>query len=140
MLERIFDSVTTGIINKTMDTAALRNQVIANNIANANTPYFKRSEVVFEDKLKKAMKGSPEPFKLKITDPRHFQIWSDTPSLDEIQPEIVQLDKLSYKNDDNNVDIDVEMANKTKNDILYDTMSRCMSDELKMLRLAITGR
>ena len=53
MLERIFDSKTHFILNESMDATALRNNVIANNIANVDTPKFKRSEVIFEENLKK---------------------------------------------------------------------------------------
>ncbi len=138
MLERIFNSTTNTMLTKSMDAAALRNQVIANNIANVDTPKFKRSEVVFEDKLRTALQNEKRKVDLlRVTNPRHMQIHQ---SQTTIEPEIVTLDNLSYRNDENNVDIDVEMAKKTKNDILYDSMSRCVGDEIKMLRLAITGR
>jgi flagellar basal-body rod protein FlgB len=142
MLEKILGSNTQVLLNKAMDAASARNDIIANNIANVDTPGFKRSELVFQDNLKKLLENqaNPDNDKLTVTDSRHMQIGKDPVKLEDFQPEIRKLDDLSYRNDDNNVDIDVEMANKTKNDIFYDSVAQSMSNEIKLLRLAITGR
>ena len=54
--------------------------------------------------------------------------------------EIITLQGLTYRNDGNNVDIDVENAKLAKNKILYDAVGDSFSKEIKLLRLAITGR
>lgn len=140
MLENILNTRTQLILNKSMDAASLRNQVIANNIANVETPKFKRSEVLFEDKMKKLLTGKPNQDKLSCTDSRHMQIYQNNMNLEEYQADIQQLDDLSYRNDENNVDIDVENANLTKNKIYYDSVTQSMSNEIKLLRMAIVGR
>lgn len=141
LLERILNSGAQTLLNRSMDAASLRNEVIANNIANVDTPGFKRSEVIFEDKIRNAMNSntniSTDSGKLKLTNSRHIQIQDDSLNL---QPEVRTLDDLSYRNDGNNVDIDVETAKMTKNKVLYDALGQSMSEELKLLRLAITGR
>lgn len=140
MLNSILNTRTQLILNKSMDAASLRNEVIANNIANVNTPKFKRSEVLFEDKMKKILAGKAGQDRLRCTDPRHMQINSDGSTLKDFQSDIKQLNDLSYRNDENNVDIDVENANLTKNKIYYDSVSQSMSNEIKLLRMAIIGR
>lgn len=141
MLEKLLNSNTQIYLTKAMDSASARNDVIANNIANVDTPRFKRSEVIFEDKLKKAIDSqSPTGDKLSVTDARHIQIGPQRMDLETFQPDVIKLEDLSYRNDENNVDIDVEMANSTKNKIFYDAVSQSMSNEIKLLRLAITGR
>lgn len=140
MLERIFDTPTQWVLNKSMDVASLRNEVIADNIANVDTPKFKRREVIFEENLKTALQGGTEPAKLKVMDPRHFSLAGEKTNIEDFQPEIRVMKDLSYRNDENNVDIDVESAKLAKNKIMYDAVSQSMGEELSLLRLAITGR
>lgn len=142
MLDKIFNSKTQLVLNKAMDSASIRNDVIANNIANVDTPGFKRSEVVFEEKLQRLLDSqfSSGVNKLRITNNRHMQIGTGSVDLNSFQSEIIKLEDLSYRNDENNVDIDVENANLTKNKIFYDAMAQSMSNEIRLLRLAINGR
>jgi flagellar basal-body rod protein FlgB len=142
LLERIFNSKTQVLLNKAMDSASARTDVIANNIANVDTPGFKRSELVFEEKFQKLLdsQSNPDNDKLRTTNKRHIQIGQAPMDLESFEPEIRKLKDLSYRNDENNVDIDVENANMTKNKIFYDAMAQSMSNEIKILRLAITGR
>lgn len=138
MLERIFNSPTQLMLNKSMDVGALRNEVIADNIANVDTPKFKRREVIFEENLKKMLQTGTGTAKLKINDTRHFTLAKEPGGV--AVPEVRVMQDLSYRNDENNVDIDVESAKLAKNKIMYDSVSQSMGEELTLLRLAITGR
>ncbi len=139
MLEKLFNSPTQWMLNKSMDVASLRNEVIADNIANVDTPRFKRREVIFEENLKKAMQFDySNEAKLKVNDTRHYPLIEESAHVPV--PEIRVMEDLSYRNDENNVDIDVESAKLAKNKIMYDAVSQSMSKELTLLRLAITGR
>lgn len=115
----------------------MRNDVIADNIANADTPKFKRREVIFEEKMKKALEGTTDQLGLNLTNSRHIQMEGNNM---DIEPEVRVLEDLTFRNDENNVDIDNEMAKMTKNKINYDAVSRSMSNEIRLLRMAITGR
>ena len=53
MIQKMFNSID--LLQKGMDAAWLRNEVITNNIANAETPNFKSSSVAFETMFKKAL-------------------------------------------------------------------------------------
>lgn len=139
MLESILNSRTQVLLKKSMDVASLRNDVIANNIANIDTPKFKRREVIFEDKIQKVLESKTNYAKLNTTNARHFQI-DGNGDLSGVEPEVKVMDDLSYRNDENNVDIDTETAKMTKNSIFYDSVSESMSNEIRLLRLAITGR
>ena len=137
MLEKVFTSPTQSLLYKGLDTASVRNRVIADNIANVDTPGFKRREVIFEENIKKVLEKNTINDKLRTTDSRHMQIKvKDT----QIEPEIRELKDLSYRNDENNVDIDVETAKMTKNKLFYDALGQSMSNEIRLLRMAITGR
>ena len=139
MLEKIFSSSTIPILNKAMDVSIYKDTVIADNIANVDTPKFKRREVIFEEKLKKVLEDQSNRGKLMVTNPRHIRIGGIN-SWKELQPDVVQIKSETYRNDGNNVDIDVEMAKRTKNELYYDSLAQCMTREISLLRLAITGR
>lgn len=137
MIEKIFTSPTQYLLNKGLDAASVRNRVIADNIANVDTPKFKRREVIFEENIKKVLEKNKINVKLRTTDSRHMQI----KVIDNgVEPEIRVLNDLSYRNDENNVDIDVETAKMAKNKIFYDSLGQSMSNEIRLLRMAITGR
>lgn len=138
MLDRIFNSGYNQLLIKAMDAASLRNEVIANNIANVETPGFKKSEVIFSEKIKKVLHNEKNHGKLDITNPRHISI--PTGTISEVNPEIRTITTTSYRNDGNNVDIDAQMAESAKNKIYYDAISQSMSNEIRLLRLAIIER
>jgi len=137
MFDKILQSPTHQLLSYAMDGAALRNRVIADNIANVDTPNFKRSEVLFEDQLRQLLQEPRKTTPLKVTNPRHIQVARKPASF---SPEIYQVDDLSYRNDKNNVDIDTEIAKMSKNSIYYDALSTSLTQEIRLLRLAITGR
>lgn len=137
MFDKIFNSPTQTMLNQALDGSALRNQVLANNIANVDTPGFKRSEVLFEDNIRQAM-DQPKHGRLRVTNPRHIQVAGASAS--NSIAEVHQIDDLSYRNDGNNVDVDVETAQLAKNKIFYDAVSSSLTQEIRLLRLAITGR
>jgi len=137
MFDKIFNSPTQIILSYALDGTALRNQVIANNIANVDTPEFKRSEVVFEEQLRKLLANGNQTTRLRATHPRHVQVVKNKESL---RPEIYQVNDLKYRNDNNNVDIDVETAKMSKNYLFYNALTTSMNQEIRLLRLAITGR
>ena len=56
--EQMFQQTPIPVMLKTLDAGMLRSRVIANNIANINTPGYQRVEVNFEDELKKALDKS----------------------------------------------------------------------------------
>ena len=136
-MEKIFTSPTQYLLHKGLDAASVRNKVIADNIANVDTPKFKRREVIFEENVKKVLEKNNINVKLRLTDVRHMQIKEKDI---RIEPEIRTLNDLNYRNDENNVDIDVETAKMAKNKIFYDALGQSMSNEIRILRMAITGR
>lgn len=137
MIGKFLNTPTQILLNQALNASQLRNDVVANNIANVDTPGFKRSEVIFEENVRQALQKQTNNDKLKTTNSRHIQIGN---YVGNISAEIRTLQGLTYRNDGNNVDIDVETASLAKNKILYDAVGDSFSKELKLLRIAITGR
>ncbi|HHW40334.1 MAG TPA: flagellar basal body rod protein FlgB [Syntrophomonadaceae bacterium] len=117
------------VLQGMLDANWLRQQVIANNIANVDTPQYKRWDVVFAQKLKESSDIS-----LARTNPRH--IAGENP--ETVKPSLIQPEKTSMRNDGNNVDLEYEMALQAETVLLYNLLTRLVSDHLGMLRTAIT--
>ncbi|MEA1961764.1 MAG: flagellar basal body rod protein FlgB [Bacillota bacterium] len=140
MLGKVFNSIHFQVLSRSMDASMLRNEVIANNIANVNTPGFKRSEVIFEEKLRKVLEKTTNYDTLKSNDYQKSDTMGNSSKILEVEPELVEVGDSSFRNDGNNVDIDVEMAELVKNKVYYDTMEQSLDNEIRLLRMAITGR
>ena len=105
MLDKIFES--KNIVHKALDASWMRNQVIAQNIANVDTPNYKRKTVTFEEQLLQEMSKSD----FKNSDVENVDI------------EVIQENSnLSYRLDGNNVDIDTESAALAENTIRYNAL------------------
>ncbi|MEN6312913.1 MAG: flagellar basal body rod protein FlgB [Clostridiaceae bacterium] len=119
---------------KTLDAVWTRNEVIAQNIANVDTPGYKKSTVSFEEYLEDAL--DQDGFKGFTTDSRHIQIGGG--SVENAKIKVTkQYDNLSTRLDGNNVDIESEMASSAKNDIRYYTLVQSISASYQRLKSAI---
>ncbi|MCD6238720.1 MAG: flagellar basal body rod protein FlgB [Thermotoga sp.] len=111
------------LLSKAMDVSLLRQQVYAHNIANVDTPHYKRKFVSFEEDLRQALEGEDLP--MKCTNSRHIR--GTYTSINDIKPRIVTEDETTLRNDGNNVDIDYEMVQAEKNSLRYQAMSTFLS-------------
>ncbi|PRX72457.1 flagellar basal-body rod protein FlgB [Cohnella sp. SGD-V74] len=124
-------------LENAIQAAAMRQRVLSNNIANNDTPYFKRSDVAFEEMLTQAI-GSQGTRALagKLTDARHIPINGAYPSPG---PRVVTDESTAFNNNKNNVDIEKEMALLAENQLRYNLMSQQVAHEAKMMRIGIQG-
>ncbi|CAG9609779.1 flagellar basal body rod protein FlgB [Pseudoneobacillus rhizosphaerae] len=124
------------ILHTALNASNLRQDVISNNIANAETPGYKSKQVVFENILKQQLSNQTN-FKGTRTDSRHFNIGlpSNLP-----QPEVVELTETKIQNSGNNVDIEEEMTRLSKNALWYYTLTQQLNSEFQKLSIAIKGR
>lgn len=105
-----------GLLQQAMNAASLRHRVIANNLANVNTPGYRALEVQFEDELAKHLK-----------DPK------------AAVPTVAEAD-LPERADGNTVDLDRELGAMNKNSLLYQAASQVLATRIAALRSAIAGR
>lgn len=123
-------------LKKSLSATFLRHEIIANNIANVDTPGFKRLDVTFKEALKEALKK--DTFRGVRTNPRHIPI--GPPTLDKVKPVIYRETDTFFRNDKNNVDIDVEMGELAKNNIVYTALTRLITEKYNSLKTSISGR
>ena len=107
------------LLSQMLDTSSLRHRVIAQNIANVNTPQYKRLEVAFEEELVKLLDRGSAPSGAR---PTVFE--GDGPE----------------RVDGTTVDIDREIGDLNKNGLLYQAAAQILASRLGSLRAAITGR
>jgi len=132
------DNITVKNINLMdlgLQGSALRQKVIADNIANVNTPGFKASDVYFENILSDCInkRGRLEGAR---TDGRHLK-FGGVPSVRDAKPVIKTDASLIYRNDQSSVDIDLEMTKESKNTLYYNGVTTRLTDELRILSYII---
>jgi len=102
----------------------VRNRVIASNIANADTPGYRRAYVRFEESLKQMLaEGGPRD----VGDARRL-----TPSVEEDTTPSARLDG-------NNVNLDAEMADLARNSIEYNALVELYRLKGQMISTVING-
>lgn len=116
-------------LEKSLDAAWLRNEVISQNIANADTPGYKRQEVQFEQYLNSEMKNS------RIEKGQTVLSGGDS-GMKVVQDHA----NYSYRLDGNNVDMEREMAQMAMNTLRYNTLIQRMNGQFSKLRNVIRGR
>ena len=110
--------VENELLVKLMSASSKRAEVIANNIANQNTPGFKRSTLEFEELLTGAMRG-------------------DTRELLGIEPTITVDEASPGGADGNNVNLELEMNSLRQNRLLYETYAAILASRFEVLRASI---
>ena len=115
------------VLDKAADDSWTRNDVLANNIANADTPNFKRKDVQFETYLSNAIAG---------TDSLNETVAGiDLNTLEATT--YTEQSNLSYRMDGNNVDISTENAEYAKNQIRYYVLLNSINADFNQLKTAL---
>lgn len=123
----VFDYVN--VLDKALDASWLRNEAISNNLANADTPGYKRQDVNFEIQLAKALRHS----RYKTMDAKVADV-----KMNRLNP-IAYTDYagFSYRIDGNNVDPDTEGVYLAKNQVVYQGLYQSANEEFKNLKMVM---
>ena len=137
MLEQIVNSSNMDYLSRGLAAATLRHEVISDNIANVNTPWFKRSVVNFEDLLAKELHLDEPKGKLNMvrTHDRHLPMKEFSKAWARIELD----DTTTMRVDHNNVDIDAEMASMAKNQLYYNALATQLGGHVTNLKNVITS-
>ncbi len=120
MFKDITGTATFNLLAKGLDVSSRRHRVISNNIANVNTPRFKRQIITFEEEMAKVFDGKVELVGKRLDD-RHIPI--EQVNYMDVKPTTITDRAHVMRNDKNNVDIDVEMSDLAKNTMTYQVHS-----------------
>ena len=132
---------TVGMLKNAMDGAAEAHGAIANNIANVNTPDFRRTDVSFKEALaaSEAAPADPRELALTTTSERHIPIGG----AQDAQPFAITTtvdDTQQMRVDGSNVDVDQEMAKLSLNSSYAQTMGTLLQNSYARIRQAIQER
>jgi len=125
MIDALFSQPNYVATKKMMDATALRHQAIASNIANIETPNYKRLDVApnFSQELRAAL-ATKNPQKISNLRP---QITEDSSAI-------------AASRDGNTVQLETELMNLNQNTLAHALETQLLTGSLLRLRLAITGR
>jgi len=110
-----------------------RQKVISSNIANINTPNYKTKELTFEDELSNS--DNSANLKLKQTNIKHISMLDSLSN--GVNPKLIEVKGLQEQNDGNNVNLDVQMSEMSKNKILYDAIQSSIKRDSRLFRSVI---
>ncbi len=118
------------VLEKASDASWTRNSIISNNIANVDTPGYKRKDINFESYLQSAVAGGSSlddeiaGVDLEALTPNTYTDYAN----------------VSYRLDGNNVDIDTENTELAKNQIKYYTMLDSITQEFSRLKSVMNSK
>ena len=110
------------MLSKLLDATALRQKVIANNLANVNTPNFKRMDVRFKDALARAVQAG------------------GSAGVSGVVPTVVQDNQSVCRPDGNNVTLQREIGEMAENSLLYQFSAKAVTLKFEGIRKAVRGR
>lgn len=119
------------VLDKAADASYTRETLIANNIANADTPTYKRKDLDFQSVLEKELRTGSTQYPNLDTLVKHM----DTSTLTaEVYKDY---ENYSYRIDKNNVDIDTENVELASEQLRYQQLTTAVSNEFSHLKTAI---
>ena len=117
------------VLTKAADASWTRNEIITNNLANVDTPGYKRKDVSFQNYLLQELtSGDSTSLRTRINDVEvgnlNATVYTD-------------FSELSYRLDGNNVDIDTENVEFASNQLYYQTVLDTINHQFSMLKAAM---
>ena len=130
--------MTQNILEMALNANVLRWNVLSNNIANATTPNFKRSDVTFSSQLKRVLdsNNNPYPFEAKTTNEKHIPFFEKI-DYTSVKPKIYTEYYSSTQNNGNNVDMEYEMGEASKTLLLYDAASSMITRNYNRINMLL---
>lgn len=129
MLDRLLNTDTFLSAQGALDGLSARHAAIADNIANVNTPGYKRKEVPFEDALARAVRDQTSTCTGAINSPAHPFTPCTTRDTDS-----------AARADGNNVDLESEMVRLAETSLRYETLAQYVGGYFSGLKSVINAK
>jgi flagellar basal-body rod protein FlgB len=124
MIDQIYDRENYVLAKKLLDVSHARHEAISGNLANAETPGYKRVDIRtdFAEQLKKLAKSN------------------DIESISALRATLeTDMNSPSVRPDGNNVQLDAELMKMNENAMQYEFLTQYTADSMKRIKTAITG-
>ena len=126
------------LMKEALDYRAMRQDMIASNIANADTPFYRPKDIRFEDKLiqekEKAFNKPSNQLRMAKTSSNHLNPIEDNSSQNA---KVFFRDGHMARNDGNSVDLDVETSEMAKNSVMYNGLVNGIKKQASIFRAVI---
>ena len=129
MSDSLFADSATRAAKFALDGLSLRQQAVSRNLANIDTPGYQAQTVNFEDTLKHALEHDGS-LPMEVTNTAHLTSASDADAIFSVS----MRPGGSFRADQNNVDVDVEMTDMSEAGIQYQAVSQVISQKLLLLK------
>ena len=106
-----------------------KQKIISSNIANIDTPDYKTKELTFEKELEKVNKND---LKMTVTNSNHIPFDTSKPILNT--PILKEVQGLVEQNDGNNVNLDSQMGEMSKNQMIFNAIQQSIKADSRLLR------
>ena len=116
------------VLNSAANSTWLRNEVISSNIANVDTPNYKRKDVSFATYLNSALGGTDNTTSTLTQRVKNVDLSNVNSNV------YTDNSNLSYRSDGNNVDIETENVELASNQIMYNALIDSMSNEFSRMK------
>ena len=117
-----------------MDASNLRQQLLTQNLANVNTPYYKRLDLDFKSVF--AAEVDKNELEIKRTHSNHFG--NTIPGVGPLK--VDRETKTNERYDQNNVDVEYESSQLAENSLYFQSLATSWKKEMTRLKQAIDGR
>jgi flagellar basal-body rod protein FlgB len=133
----LFGNSSIELLKRGLDAGALRMKVIAENVANVETPGYRAREVRFEELLGEAQ-AAPSNASLSLTRSNAAHLGSGAGAGAAIaRPRIVAAASRPAEGAASNVDVERELVEMQKNEIQFQALSQVLADKYRGLKDAI---
>jgi flagellar basal-body rod protein FlgB len=124
------NSISSSLLNKSLDGLWARQRAISDNLANIETPGYKTKSVSFEDQLRAQMQqagssgGTAE---------------DQIGEIENVEPVTTEASDETFRADGNGVDLEQQNINMARTSLNYSTSLQLLNDDFSRLKTAITG-
>ena len=129
---------TSKLLSEALDYRAARQDMIASNIANADTPFYRPRDIRFEEALRAKADAlyhkNDNQLQMATTDAKHLTPQTQNAS---IKPTLYFRDGHMARNDGNSVDIDVETTEMSKNSVMFNAIIQAKKKDAAIFRAVI---
>ncbi|MEK3687058.1 flagellar basal body rod protein FlgB [Paenibacillus sp. FSL R10-2736] len=132
----MIQSSSSKINESLLNVLNVRHRAIAENIANADTPNYKKKTVEFQEELRRAIQNdTQDDLEIKQTHHKHLQTKDAGAPL--IPYRMITNNHTAMNNNGNNVDMDMEMAKLAENQLMYNYVADRVSGHYSKIRTLI---
>ena len=128
------------LMKQALDYRAIRQEMIASNIANADTPSYRPQDIRFEEilaqKQQEIFSKKNTSLQMVRTDKSHLGSEGDKKT---VQSNIFFRDAYEARNDGNSVDLDVETTEMAKNSIMFNALTAALRKEALIFKSVINA-